>query len=826
MFKNYLITVYRNLLRFRLDSILNISGLVIGLTAALLIFLFVRHETSYDDFWQDSERLYRLETKWVLQGREDIKIVTSPGPLKQALSNYFPNEIETAARLLTRNPVVFVGEKSYADQITFADPEILDIFDFEVVSGDARAALSGNANIILSETLARKYFGNTNPINQVLTIDNRFLKRDYRVLAIMRDLPHNTHLELQALIQIDENDYVDGNGSWMFSTWNAAPNHTYVKLNEGYTIENIHDRIDEFTDATLTVSRGKPSDVNKFIPLTVPDIHLYSEGASAMKPSGDHAIVNAFAAIALLIVVVATINYINLATARAGQRAKEIAMRKVLGANRRHLLVQYLGESMLIVALSIAFAVVCVQLALPFFNQALELDLVLELDNPSILAYLLVTLVVVAGLSGIYPALVLTSYLPSNALRANQSTKTGDSVRARNVLVVFQTAVTIMLIVATAVVYAQLTFFNRLDRGFEPDQLLVVEGMTGTDVVDKQTALRDELQRLPDVQSASLSYEAPTRYSENNTRLYFPGQSEQQSHPVGLTRVDTKYLDALKIPLLAGRFYQRDMALDAVPSMDDLQDGAVLQGNIVINRRAVEALGYDSPQQAIGKIVEQRDSLDDGGETRTQFTIIGVIGDANLHTAKKPVRPEIYELNSFYNHMLIRYSGDATQVLEQVKAVWFNVAPTTPFKFFYVDQALAEEFNAELSQANIFFGFALLTLVIGCLGLYGLAAFVTECRRREMGIRKVFGAGIIDVLGLVLGQFSRLVIVANLIAWPVTYLLMNNWLEQYPFRISAAWIMAFCIGAGVLASCIVTLTVGSQAWDVARSNPIRAIHHE
>jgi len=826
MFKNYLITAYRNLLRFKLDSILNISGLVIGLSAALVIGLFVQYENSYDDFWQDSERLYRIQTRWVVQGRDDINIVNSSGPLKAALESYFPNEMDAVARLKVRRTLVNTGSESFSDPVFLTDPEILDIFDFEILSGDARQALAGNSSIMISETLARKYFGSEDPVGRILTLDLDYVKRDYQVLAVMSDLPDNTHLDVHAMIKIDESDFVDNNGSWMFSSWNSASNHTYFKLKPGIDIDVINRQISDFTDASIPDAENMASAYTKLTTILVPDVHLHSVAAGSLKPDGDSEIVLAFAVIAVLIVIVATINFVNLSTARAGQRAREIALRKVLGANRWQLLAQHLGESLLTMTFSVIMTVICVQQVLPFFNQMLNLNLVLNPAAPLTLGGLLLAVIVIGGLAGIYPALILSAYPPSSTLRANQSTETGGATRARNVLIVFQTAVTVSLIVATTVVYAQLTYFRFLDRGFEPEQLLVVDGVGRNEVSDKKLAFKEAVQRLPQVSSVSLGYEAPTKYNENNTRMWLPGESEDQSYPLGSTSVDYEYLNALKIPVLAGRFYQRDMALDQMPSIDGLGDGALLQGNIVLNKRAVEVLGMGTPEQAIGRTMETRYYLDEGGEIKTHLTVIGVIGNANLHSAKKPIRPEVYELTANHNYMLVRYTGDAPRVLQKTTDIWMDMLPTTPFEYFYVDQALAQEFKSEVNQANIFLGFAVLTMIIGCLGLYGLAAFVTECRRREMGIRKILGASIRDILSLLLGQFSKLVFVANLIAWPVAYLLMNDWLEQYPFRIGAGWILVFCVMAAVLASVVVALTVGSQAWGVARANPIEAIRHD
>jgi putative ABC transport system permease protein len=826
MFKNYLISAYRNLLRFKLDSFLKISGLVIGLTAALLIVLFIRHEVSYDKFWQDAERLYKVQTRWVMNGRDDINIVKSPGPLKAALQAYFPNEIQTAARLLLSEQVVYLGAESYTDTITFADPEILDVFDFRILAGDARTALKDSASIILSESLARKYFGDADPIGRTLTLDNRYLKRDYQVLAVMRDLPLNTHLDLQALIRLDENDYANNDGSWMFARWNTANNHTYIKLNEGSVITTLVEQMDAFTDSNLTVSRGKASDTTRFTSIAVPDIHLRTEAAGSIKPGGDIEIVYAFAIIALLIVIVATINYINLSTARAGQRAREISLRKVMGARRGQLIFQQLGESTLIVAFALLVTLLLVELALPFFNNMLKLGLALELGEPLILAGLLATLLVIGGLSGLYPALVLTSCRPSDNLRATTSTSSRGAVKTRNVLVVFQTAVTVGLIVATTVVYAQLTYFRWLDRGFEPDQLLVIKGMGNTGMQSQQETFRALIEKLPGVQAASLSYEAPTVFNESNTGLRIPGEDQESGYSIGSTRVDPYYLQALDIPLLAGRFYRPDVALDHFPKWKEHPGSNFLQANVVINERAADALDMGTPQEAIGRVVETRYTLDDGNTGKIHQTIIGVIGNTKLHSAKKPLRPEVYRYGEAYFHLLVRYAGPGSKILAGIQSTWSEIIPGEPFEYFYVDQALAEEFQSETNQANIFLSLALLTMVVGCLGLYGLAAFVTECRRHEMGVRKILGARAGDIVRLLFGQFSWLVIAANLIAWPVVYVLMSHWLQQYPFRIANGWIVVFCILAGLLASVVVAMTVGSQVWGVAKANPIHTIRQE
>lgn len=831
MFKNYLISAYRNLLRCKLDSVLNISGLVIGLSAALLIALFVRHEIHYDDFWKDSDRLFRIQTRWVMEGREDIDIVHSSGLVKAALEQYFPNELEAVGRIQQRSDIVSNGTESFTDTISFADPGILDIFNLDIVAGDAQTALNGNASIILSQSLARKYFGKEDPVGKILALDNRYLKRDYRVDAVMSDLPANSHLDIQALIRIDENDYIGTDGAWMFSSWNSANNHTYFKLKPGIDIDIINSRMDAFTDASLPDRDGRASDITKYTTIAVPDIHLHSKSAGSMKPGGDSEIITAFVVIALLIVVVATINYVNLSTARAGQRAKEVAMRKVMGAQRYQVVGQHMGESFLLVAFAIVLSVFLVSLALPLFNALLNTNLVLDLTEPDVLGGLIATLLIVGGLSGLYPAMVLSAWRPSYCLKANKSSDTRGAVRARNVLVVFQTAVTVALIVATIVVYAQLTFVRSLDRGFEPDHLLVIEDLSRNGVSDKRETFRDVVEKLPGIDSVSLSYESPTQFYENNVRVRLPGETGEHGFPLGITYADDGYIRTLEIPLLAGRYYRSDRTLDWLPDTDGAHHGDVLQGHIVLNEKAVDTLGLGSPEEAIGRQLEIREALDEDAEgntgtVTTRLTVIGVIADTNLHSAKIPTRPEIIGMDTAYYHLLVRYTGKAEETLAAIRRTWENMMPGVPFEYFHVDQALAEEFQSETNQANIFLGFTLFTLVIACLGLYGLAAFVTECRTREIGIRKILGASVSDIIKLLFSQFTRLLIAANLVAWPVVYLLMGEWLEQYPFRIGSSWVAASCVIAGLVASIVVALTVGSQAWSVAHTNPIYALRQE
>jgi putative ABC transport system permease protein len=823
MIFNYIKIAFRNILRHKLDSFLNIAGLVIGMATALMITLVVRDELSYDRGWADSDRIYRVQTTWVIPGRKNIELVVSSGPLKPALENYFGDQIERVARLNYGRDTVITATEQYREVIGYADPGLLDIFDLEIVAGDARAALADHSSIILSEALAARYFGDEEALGQTLTLAD--MEQDYTVAAIMQDLPRNTHLVIDAIIAIEENHPAVGG---MFTSWNQANNHIYMKLAEGVRIDEIEARLSEFIDATLTSPPEgfeKASDFLILINQPLEGIHLDGQGAGARKAGGDRDVVHAFAIIAVLLVIVAAINFINLSTARAGRRAREVALRKVLGASRWQLLIQHMGEAFMVILCSALVALSIVELMLPFLGSVLDKDLSPDLADPFVGKLIAVTVLLLGAFSGFYPSIILSAFRPAQVLKANQSAETRGTTTVRSVLVVFQSAVTIALVVATSVVFAQVTYFRTADRGFQADNLLVVNGLGTDETRANNETFKAEVLKLPGVSAATLVLEAPTRFFEQNVRLWVPEHDGETSLLVGTTRVDPDYFNTMQIPLLAGRGYDSNRPLDMQPNTEGAVDGDVFYGNIIINAAAVKVLGLGDPSAAIGEVVRLKSDTDDGAYS-IDLTIIGVAGNALIHSVKVLPRPEIYMQRNDYTSLVVRFSNNPAAVRASVKSVWQAIYSNQLFDHYFVEEALAREYQVEKGQMGLFFVFAVLTIVIGCLGLYGLAAFVTERRTREIGIRKVFGASVRNIINQLMWQFSKPVLVANVIAWPVASYFMIDWLSQYPARLDSVWIGAFCINAGLFALIIALATVGTQAWQVARTNPIHALRYE
>lgn len=825
MFQNYFSVAFRNLIKNKLYSAINIIGLAVGLMSCVLIMLFVRDELSFDTFWKNSDSVYRLNTTFQMPGRDPFITVMAPGPSKAALENYFADDIEAVTRFRDQRPVIRKGESIFTDDVVWADPSVLDIFDFEVVRGDLRASLNDNASLALSETMAAKHFGQEDPIGQILTLSFYEVERDYRIAAIYKDLPHNTVLALPALVMVDEKDFE--NFPWEFASWTSVNTSVYFKLQDGVSIDRINSQLKDFTDKSVQVPGGLPpganaSDFMLLNTMQLPDIQLHSEGGGEMKPTGSMMSVMIFIAIAALILLIACINFMNLATAKSTQRAREVALRKVLGAHRGQLILQFLGESILIALIGLFLGITLVEFALPIYNDFLgrELDFIYS-DAPTI--GILLGLVCVVGIvGGAYPALILSGFLPARVLRANKSAETSGSIMFRNALVVLQFAISIALIVSATVVYGQMAYATSMDPGFKKDNMLVVRGLFREEANDKTEALKQEILNLPGVQKAARSSDRPSSGNNSNTSVTIPG-TDSGDILIGRYDVDYDFFDTYDVKLLAGRFYSRDFATDGVPSGDGLEEGEIAEGSIVINETSVGRLGFVSAENAVGKTV--RLGIGDGKEA--DLRIVGVTQPIHFQSLREVLRPEMYLLtNDNFGNLSVSFEGDPSVLVERVEQVWKQMVPTVPFSYEFVDEAMAEEFTQEEALATMLATFSLLAIAIACLGLYGLASFTAERRTKEIGIRKVMGASVLDIVRLLLWQFSKPVLVANLFAWPLAVWGMLSWLENFPYRLEI-WIMGpLCLIAGVIALAIAWATVGGNAAKVARSNPIKALRYE
>jgi len=825
MLHNYLTVAVRSLFKNKLYSAINIFGLTVGLAACLMILLFVREELSFDRWVPDAERVYRVHTRFDIPNRAPLLAVAAPGPVKTALEKDFA-EIEMATRLVEQRAVVKRGAEVFFEDVVLADANVFAVLPLPFAAGERAGALADASSVVLSEAMARKYFGDAPAVGQVLTITFSFGTRDLRVTGVFKDLPSNTHLKLDLVGHLTEADF--DKQPWMLKSWTSVNTSTYVKLKPGADIAAIRRALPAFEERNLpgfTIGGRdlKAADFMEISLVALPDLHLNSRGIGGFKPAGDATVVATFSAVALLILLIACINFTNLATARASLRAREVALRKVLGAHRGQLVVQFLGESVLLAAIALVLAVGVVAAALPLYNRLLGRELGLSVLDGGLWAAMLGLVALVGVIGGIYPALYLSRFAPARILKANRSSAATSSGRLRGALVVVQFAISIGLIVCTAVVYGQTRYLRGMDLGFNASGLLAVNGLGREAVRNVGDALRAELARIPGVTGVTRAAEAPADQDENNTMIEIPGQVSTQPIIVGVSSVDYDFFDVMEIPILAGRALSKDFPADDMSGTPD--ELAARGGNVVLSRGALRLLGLTDPREAVGRALR----LSVGGEGNPKqmtVTVVGVAENVRYDSGRAEIRPMLYQVRPRnFDHAFLRIrNADPARVQAEAARVWRELVPEQPFAADLVATTLAAQFDAEQARAALFAAFAGLAVVIACLGLYGLAAFTAERRTKEIGIRKVLGARIRDIVRLLAWDFSKPVLVANLIAWPAAWALMRDWLNGFESRIDLSPL--YFAAAGGLALVIALATVALHTARVARSNPVHALRYE
>jgi putative ABC transport system permease protein len=827
MFKSYLAVAFRNLIKNKLYSLINIVGLAVGLAACVMIALFVRDEFSYDTQWAKAERLYRLNTTYNIPGREPTSGPTATGRAKEAFRNYFSDDIAATTRFRSLYSVLRYQDKVVTERIIWTDPETADMFDLKVTAGDIHQALADKASIAIDQSFAERYFGRENPIGKILTINIYDIERDYKVAAVFEDLPENTVLDIQALVKIDEADFV--NQPWEFQQWYSDNSYLYFELKEGSDVDAINARSSAFIDNSIDFDPEKSSfdKASDFVAVNaqkMTDIQLNPVGraGSEMKPTGSMVNVVMFISIAVLILLIACINFMNLATAKSTQRAREVALRKVLGAHRGQLIIQFMGESILIALMGLVLGIAIVELAITAFGGFVGKELVLDYSDGLTLSILFGLVVFVGVIGGLYPALVLSGFLPARVLKANKSAETKGSAILRNMLVIIQFSISIGLIIATAAVYGQRLFVTTMDPGFDKESVLVIQNLDRTGMDGKQDAFRQQILALQGVNKAALSGDTPVNGNTSNSRVTREGDDPSQSMLIGRQSVGHEFFDVFDVEFVVGRAFSRDRGTDGTPSADAPEDED-LRGTLILNEAAVRRLGYSSAQEAVG----QRLTLGVSQGRSASMEIIGVVRDMQLQSLKEIVRPEMYLLSSDYiSSLSIKFDGNVANLISQIEKIWGSIAPTVPFEYDFIDERIAREFEGEENQSVLLAFFAGLAVLIACLGLYGLACFAAERRTKEIGIRKVMGASVMDIVRLLIWQFSKPVLIANLIAWPIVVYAVMQWLENFPYRLELWWLAIFCVASGTIALSIAWATVGGNAARVARTNPIQALRYE
>ena len=823
MFQNYFLTALVNLRVQKFYSVINIGGMALGLAACMMIFLYVIDELSFDAWIPDADRIERVEMTMEFPGREPLLLSKVYPALGPALANYFEAEIEHTTRALQYETVVRSEEVMFRETLTYADADFFKVFNLPMASGDNRGLSQGKTSIYLNETMAEKYFGDTDPIGGILRVVDGGDVISYEVAGIFSDIPDNSHMPFQIIALLDPALVTGVNEQWN-SAWMDA---TYVKFHDSRGKDIVFNRLNEFMIARAPAGGedyNKPDGTGtRFNFINVRDIHLYSEKTGHLKPGGSITTVISFAVAALLILVIASINFMNLSTARALRRAKEVSLRKVMGAKRSQLIKQFLGEAVITVWIALIIAFFLLEFSLPYYNAFLgkSFQSILMADT-SIIAAIVVVSTLVGLLGGIYPAFFLSSYRPAQVLSSGTSKNKGSHL-VRQMLVVFQFAISITLIIATTVIYLQTSLMRNMDRGYNSEHRLALNGIDSEQVAPSAAALRQELLNVPGVTEAGFSSQDIPMTYHNNYPFSVPSKNVDSYINTDRVYVDQHFFDVYDIKPIAGRLYSEEFNADylLVPE----EKGVPLTSSVIVTESFVRKAGFSTPAEAIGDYVSLP-QLGENGEP-LQATIVGVVGNMelrNIHEGTSEMAFFAHEDSAsgrFEVLTLNIQSDDLQETLRAIDAVWQGILPEAPISRYFVNDSFDALYNAEQKQAEVFAAFSVFGIFVACLGLFGLATFAAEQRTREIGIRKVLGARIPDVLKLLNWQFVKSVLVANLIAWPVSYLLMNNWLQSFTVRVDLGLLLF--IGAGVITLLVAVLTVSSQAYKVARTAPIHAL---
>ncbi len=807
MIKNYLLIAFRNMRRYKFISFINLFGLTVGIACCLLISLYIVNELSYDKYNRKADNIYRVERTFrnAETGALSLELGAVAPPIGPLLQNDFKDIKAITSVLPTGNTAVRYKDKIFNEpNVYFIDDNFFKVFDATVIRGNPNSALSEPNSVMLTEEMAKKYFGNEDPIDKMVKLDQQIT---CKVTGIYKPLPANAHLHPDVMLSFatlkDSAVYGEKN---LQTNWGNNSFYDYLLLPPHYDAQKLEAQF------PLFLNRHVPHEGDKFQPSRwtslslrkLTDIHLYSHKDSEIEENGDIKRVYIFSAIALFILLIACINYMNLSTARSALRAKEIGVRKVIGAGKGELVTQFLSESILICAVATSLSFFLTWAVLPLINNLSGASFTIHsLLTPSVLLPLLAVPVVVGVLSGIYPALFLSSFQPVKVLKG--AIKVGKTnLSFRKVLVVTQFAISIILIISTVVVIRQLEYMQNKSLGFSKDQIVTLNDNAGL----KNSFLSFKAALLAD---ANVKKVARSSRIPSGRLLDSDGSQISNGNTLAPTKADIKYVQAdedfipaYKINIVAGNNFSRTDGMDT--------------SSFIINEAAVRALGLRSNEEAIGKPFMY-------GDRKGQ--IIGVMNDFNFESLHQQIIPLVLLTSTVpngYNRISVKVSGNIPSAIAHIEKTWKTYLPETPFDYTFLDDRFADLYKAEHQQEAIFSIFAGIAIFIACLGLFGLSAFTITQRVKEIGIRKVLGASISSIAVLLSKEFLRLVTLAAIIAFPVAGYAMHNWLQDFAYRITISWwVFVF---AGIVAIAIALLTVSFQAIKAAIANPVKSLRSE
>jgi len=813
MLKNYLKIAFRNLTKYKFISFINLFGLTVGLTCCLLILTYILHETSYDKYNSKADRIWRVTRSFNnKEGIVSLHLGSIAPPFAPLLQNDFP-DIEKITRLYgTGNLPMRYEEKIFTEKnVFFADNNLFSVFDVPLLKGDHHNALTDPFSVIMTPEAARKYFGDTDPINKVVRLDNQY---NFKVTGIFQPLPSNAHFHPQVLLSFNTlKDSAIYGEKGLASNWGNNSFFTYLLLPKNYPAHNLEAQFPAFIDRHMPGNRKDPTNApSKFTklflqPLTA--IHLHSHLDDELEENGDITRVYIFGAIALFILLIACINYMNLSTARSALRAKEIGIRKVAGAQRQEIIFQFLSESILISYIAVILAAGLTWLCLPWINTITGLHLSIQsLLISSVLIPVFLTPFLIGLLSGVYPALFMSSFQPSKVLKGLFKAGSG-SISFRKALVVIQFAVSIVLLISTAIVFQQLHYMQNAALGFSKDQVITTDYPTG--LGNKYESFRNRL--LQDSRFLQITRSTRIPGGRLLDEMGAATESGDSLRPVNadikFVAIDHDFLKTYNIPIVAGRDFSRDYATDTTA--------------YVLNVAATKVLGSTKPKDMVGR---------NFAYAGVKGRIIGIMGDFNFESMHQQIVPLVLIIPASgdkngpsYGNLSIKITGrDITGAIASLEKTWKSFLPEVPFEYTFLNDKFDQLYKSEQKQGSLFTCFAGIAIFIACLGLLGLSAFSISQRIKEIGVRKVLGASTGSIVGLLSRDFLKLVAIAALIAFPIAWYTMHNWLRDFAYRISIQW-WVFLV-AGFLAAGVALVTIGLQAIRAALANPVKSLRSE
>ena len=792
MFKNYLKIAYRNILKSKVYSLINILGLALGISCCIVIFLYVTNEMSYDKYHKNLDYIYRVAVK------SQSTTATSAAaricaPVGQVLKDKFP-QVDKVARILPVQSglVKYQDKMFYEDNRMFAETELFSILTIPFLKGNPVTALDRPATVVISERIATKYFGQENPIGKLIEINTR----EYEITGVAKDFPANTHFKYDLFLSLKtlENRYP-------FDAWFLSNIFTYIKIKPDIDFNAFSRQVNLIAENYAEKDVDDQEIITYFLQ-PVADIHLHSHLLSEKEPGVNPLYLYIFSAIGVFIMLIACINFMNLTTARSTKRAKEVGMRKVIGAQKRQLIVQFLGEAIIMSLISLIISFVIVQTLLPFLsNLTGKLFILDDLTCPAVL-YIFISLGLLVGIvSGSYPAFFLSAFKPISIIKNSLKISSGGAI-LRKTLVIVQFAISIALISGTFIVYQQLNFMKNKQLGIDKEQKLIIPVRGGISINENYEAVKSEFMKHTAIIGATASGEVPGQSTDRwDTQIIEPETNE--FHVVRNFYTDHDFINEYNIKLIAGRSFDKDMATD-------------VNNALILNLTAIKEFGWSTPEEAIGKRIEGAHK----GE------IVGVMADFHyfgLHNIIEPLALS-YRPNRFDNITLSVTTENLSETISFVEKKWKELFPNNPFQYFFLNECFNQQYSADEKFGQLFGTFAMLGIFIACLGLFGLTSYSVEQRTREIGVRKVLGASTTSIVQLLSKEFLKLIIFANFIACPIAFFTMKEWLQNYYYRINIQ--LEIFLMAGVLALFIALFTVSWQAIKAAIANPVNALKYE